>query len=354
MDNGTSYLCRKKKMQLFLNTYGTYLHVKDELFEIRLPQEGKTVAKHFAATKVTAIFMTTAAALSTDAVALALRYNIDIVFLSRGGSPLGRIWHSKLGSTTRIRKRQLEASLGIEGVYWTIEWLCAKLEAQADLLESLKKHRKPMRQLLDERVAKIKNLRESIAMQGEAVTVDAIADTLRGLEGTAGRLYFSTLSACLPEAQRFEGRSFRPAADPFNAFLNYGYGILYARIEKCLMVAGIDPYVGFMHRDDYNQKSMVFDFIEPYRPLVDKVVFRFFSRKLVNQEHTQAITGGFSLAKPGKEMLIEALNDYLEVEAIRYKGRNQTRMNCIQQDAHHVAQSLIGKASADPVKSTKL
>lgn len=331
-------------MQLYLNTYGTYLHVKDALFEVRVPQEGGGHGRrHFAASKVTSIIMTTSAALSTDAVKLALQNNIDIIFADSSGFPLGRVWHSKLGSTTKIRKRQLEASIGPEGVRWTVAWLSAKLGNQIEFIKSLKKHRSLMGDFLDEKAARIGNLQQSIRLQEEAPSVDAIAETLRGLEGTAGRLYFEALSQSLPEEHRFAGRSFRPALDPFNAFLNYGYGVLYSRVEKALMIAGLDPYVGFLHRDDYNQKSMVFDYIEPYRIHVETVVFRLFSAKKVNQPHTEPLANGITLAKEGKQLLIEKLNDYLEVQTIRYNGRNQTRGNGLQMDAHRFANELIGK-----------
>lgn len=331
-------------MQLYLNTHGAYLHIKDAMFEVRLPTDkGEYEKRHFAAHKVTSIVFTTAAALSTDAVRLALINNIDIIFADSSGFPLGRVWHSKLGSTTAIRKRQLEASIGTEGVRRIVEWLSAKLANQTEFVADLKKHRPGMADFITDKMAKIESLAQSIVLQGEAQSVDAIADTLRGLEGTAGRLYFETLNEALPPAARFKGRSFRPAEDAFNAFLNYGYGILYARVEKALMLAGLDPYVGFMHRDDYNQKSMVFDFIEPYRIHVDRVVFRLFSGKQVNQSHTRALANGVALDKPGKELLIERFNQYFEVDTIRYKGRNQTRANAMQMDAHRFANELIGK-----------
>ena len=331
-------------MQLYLNTYGVYLHIKDALFEVRLPQPGGGYdIKHFAAHKVTSIILTTSAALSTDAIRLALMNNVDIIFADSSGFPLGRIWHSKLGSTTAIRKAQLEASLGPVGVGRVVDWLVAKLEQHAGFLKDLKKHRNTLHPLLDERIAQIANLGESIRLLRDAPKVDQIADTLRGLEGTAGRLYFDALSAAMPSEYRLQGRIFRPAADSFTAFLNYGYGILYARVEKALMLAGLDPYVGFLHRDDYNQKSMVFDFIEPYRGYADRVVFRLFSGKLINQSHTRVLANGLALDTPGKQLLIEKFNHYLEVETIRYQGRNQTRANAMQQDAHRFANELIGK-----------
>lgn len=330
-------------MQLFLNSYGTYLHVKDALFEVRVPASGGSKKHHFAASKVTSIIITTSAALSTDAVQLALMNNIDIVFSDRSGFPIGRVWHSKLGSTTRIRKRQLEASLGPEAVYWTLGWVGRKLENQTEWLARLKKHRAKHQALLDEKISQIRTLRESLSLQTAAQHIGEIAETVRGLEGTAGRLYFETLSLLLMKEYQFEGRSFRPARDPFNAFLNYGYGVLYSRVEKALMIAGLDPYVGFLHRDDYNQKSMVFDFIEPYRIWVDEVVFRLFSAKKVNRGHTHSLTQGVSLEKEGKQLLIERLNEFIDVDRIRYKGRNQTRMNAMQMDAHRFANSLLEK-----------
>jgi CRISP-associated protein Cas1 len=148
----------------------------------------------------------------------------------------------------------------------------------------------------------------------------------------------------LPQQYQFGGRSFRPAKDAFNAFLNYAYGVLYSRVEKALMLAGIDPYVGFLHRDDYNYKSMVYDFIEPYRGYADKAVFTLFSAKKVRQDHTDEITNGVSMNKEGKALLMEHFNSYLEEEKVRYKGRQQSRAATIQFDAHQLANEFIGKS----------
>lgn len=283
--------------------------------------------------------MSTSAALSTDAVRLALMNNIDIIFTQADGYPIGRIWHSKLGSTTKIRKRQLEASLGKEAVLFTKEWIIVKMQNQLEFIKDLKKHRAQMGDYLDHKITKIENLIVSLSNLN-AEKIDEIGDTVRGLEGTCGRLYFETINYVLPEQYQFDGRSMRPAKDSFNAFINYGFGILYSRIEKSLMIAGLDPYVGFLHRDDYNQKSMVFDFIEPYRIFVETAVFRLFAAKKVNKAHVDEITNGVTLNKEGKELLVTALNNYME-DTIRYKGRNQTRTNAMQQDAHTFANSLL-------------
>lgn len=330
-------------MQLFINTPGTYLHVKDDMFEVRFTKEGKEEKHQIAAHKVSSIVMPRAAALSTDSIHLAMKFNIDIVLVENDGHPIGRFWHSKLGSTTKIRKCQLEASLSAEAVRWTKQWILQKMENQADFVQDLMKHRQKQHDFLKDQSEKIRALAISTTqLQGEKI--GDIADTLRGLEGTAGRIYFETVSAVMPETYSFQGRSSRPAKDPFNAFLNYAYGILYSRVERALVIAGIDPYVGFLHRDDYNQLSMVYDFIEPYRIHAETAIFRLFSAKKVNAAHTDSIKNGFSLNADGKRLLAEYFVDYLDNQTIRYNGRNLTRMHGLQLDAHQFANTLIGKA----------
>ncbi len=330
-------------MQLHLNTYGAYLHVKEEMFEVQVRVNGEITKTQVAAHKVKSIWLSTGTALSSDAVKLAVRNNIDIVFLEHNGDPIGRVWHTKLGSTTLIRKRQLEVSLGADALRYTKQWVGAKMDNQVEFVEGLRKHRTQHHSYLDFQLEAMAGLRRQLAAV-DARFVDDVADSIRGWEGTCGRLYFETLSFVLPQQYQFGGRSFRPAKDPFNAFLNYAYGVLYSRVEKALMLAGIDPYVGFLHRDDYNYKSMVNDFIEPYRSYADKAVFSLFSAKKVRQDHTDAITNGVSLNKEGKVLLMEYFNHYLEEERVRYKGRQQSRAATIQFDAHQLANELIGKS----------
>jgi len=329
-------------MQLIINTYGTYVHVKDDLFEVTLTKDGEKQKHHFASQKVTSILMSKGAALSTDAIILAMKNNIDIIVFEYDGMPVGRFWHSKPGSTSKIRKQQLEASLNETGVYWIKSWLTTKIDNQMELLKRLKNHRPAAADLIQEKIDMITGLNTKIKGLTGA-KIDEMDDTLRGLEGTSGRIYFQILSSLLAERYQFDGRSFRPAKDPFNAFLNYAYGVLYSRVEKVLVIAGLDPYVGFMHRDDYNMKSMVFDFIEPYRTCADEVVFKLFSAKKVNDSHTDKITNGFSLNTEGKNLLMQSLMQFLEEDKIRYNGKNQNRMNAMQMDAHQFANQLISK-----------
>lgn len=312
------------------------------MFAVKLTLDNKPVTKKIAPTKINSILISKGTSLSFEAVSLALMYNIDILFLEFEGSPIGRIWHSKLGSTTKIRKHQLIASLNKTGVHFVKEWIIAKIYNQTAFLKKLKKHRMQKADLFDKTISQLDNYHNNV-LKIDASNITEIADKIRGYEGYSGKIYFQLISSLLPKEYQFKSRSFRPARDPFNAFLNYAYGVLYSKIEKALIIAGIDPYLGFLHRDDYNQKSMVFDFIEPFRIYADETVTKLFTAKKVNQSHTDKITNGYSLNKEGKVLLMEAFNNFMENDKIRYKGKNHSRANIIQYDAHAFANQLIKK-----------
>lgn len=161
-----------------------------------------------------------------------------------------------------------------------------------------------------------------------------------GLEGRAARAYFEAISSIMPERYQFAGRSRNPARDEFNALLNYGYGVLYSLVEKGCIIAGLDPYLGFLHSDSYNKKSLVFDIIEMFRIYVDETVVFLFSRRMVKDELFEPLEQGMGLSKEGKAVLIEALNKALE-ETVLYRGRNVKRRNTIQMECHRIANGLI-------------
>jgi CRISPR-associated protein Cas1 len=161
-----------------------------------------------------------------------------------------------------------------------------------------------------------------------------------GLEGSSGRIYFAALSYVLPDRYKFNGRSRNPARDEFNALLNYAYGVLYGKVEKGCILAGLDPYVGIIHTDHYNKKSLVFDLIENFRVWADEMVVKLFASRKVKGEHFDKLQNGYTLNQEGKAVLIGSLNLFLD-ESVRYRGRNIKRVNIIQFECHRIANSLI-------------
>jgi CRISPR-associated protein Cas1 len=321
-------------MQLVINTRGSYLHKEGGRFRIKNDDKVFEVS----AKKVDSILITTAAYLSTDAIKFAIDNNIDIVFLDYFGNPYGRVWHSKLGSTTLIRRRQLEVSNQETGLTLAKGWTLAKLNNQIEFLKKLQNSRPAKREKLKEYIRRLEDVKSS--MQKLEGTIEEKRGTIMGLEGFAGKNYFEALSFVMPDRFGFEGRSSRPAKDEFNCLLNYGYGVLYSMVEKGCILAGLDPYVGFVHTDNYNKKSLVFDLIEPFRIIVDRTVIYLFSQRKIKKEYFGRIKNGLTLNQDGKAVLVEALNKIFE-KSVRYRGRNIKNRDIIQFECHRIANSLI-------------
>src|SRR3954454_5704371 len=124
-------------MQLVINTFGASLRRKGERFIIRAGSKKLTAS----AQKVQSILITTAVFLSSDAIALAVANKVDIVFLEKTGDPIARIWPPRVGSTAAIRRRQLEAAQGPEGLAVAREWTASKVRHQFEFMEELRLRR---------------------------------------------------------------------------------------------------------------------------------------------------------------------------------------------------------------------
>lgn len=321
-------------MHLVINTRGAYLRKEKNCFIVKNDEKVFEVS----AEKVDSILITTAATISTDAIEFAVANNIEILFLDRFGDPYGRIWHCKLGSTTLIRRRQLEIMRTPEGFDLVRGWVGEKIGHQIGFVKDLRKNRPSYHGPLQEAIDRLDHLHaELMALNG---TVASHRGIIMGIEGASSATYFDAISLVLPDPWKFAGRSRDPAHDAFNCLLNYGYGILYGLVERACIIAGLDPYVGILHTDNYNKMSFVFDLIEIFRGKVDRTVMGLFARRQVNEGLFDRVHGGLTLNREGKAVLITAINEAFDAP-IEYRGRQVKFRNVVQLTCHAVANRMI-------------
>lgn len=320
-------------MELVLNTFGTSLSRDNEGFVV-IYSDGK---QRIPAVGIKSIQISKGAQITSDAVLLAIENEIEVLFTDKGGNPIGRVWSPKYGSISTIRKGQLNFTFTKDALSWIKEILQEKIANQQALLlmmqttdEEKSKRRDKSISRLDDYITKLKSLDGDI--------VSDVSSQLRGWEGLSSKIYFEMLNMFIPEEYRFESRSQHPARDVVNALLNYGYGLLYGKIEGALIKAGIDPYIGIMHRDDYNRPVLVYDVIEKYRVWVDYVVYSLVSQKVITDEYYSVREdGSYWLEGLGRRVLIQSMNDYME-EIVTHKGVSRSRATQIQLYAQSLAQ----------------
>ena len=294
-------------MELVLNSYGVSLHRDNECFVV-VNSEGK---QKIPAEGIKCIQIGRGAQITSDAVMLAIEREIEVVFVDRSGTVYGRVWSPRYGSISTIRKGQLNFTAGKDAVEWIKDILIRKIDNQQAVMLATANDDTFVQNRLQTALRRLEDYRVKISgVKGEVIP--DVAATLRGWEGVASKIYFEQVNLSLPEQYRFATRSQHPATDVANAMLNYGYGILYGKVEGALIKAGVDPYIGVMHRDDYNRPVLVYDVIELYRAWVDFVVFGLLRQQVVSDEYYSVRDDGSYWLEPlGRRVVIQSLGDYL-------------------------------------------
>jgi CRISPR-associated protein Cas1 len=215
--------------------------------------------------------------------------------------------------------------------------VAGKIKNQEKLLRYFNKHIKktsPSRsEKIEEIAASLKNLVRQVK-QVSGNSIDECRQTLMGLEGTAGRLYWEGVKTIISHRVEFLGREHRGAPDLVNSMLNYGYGILYSHVWGALMNAGLEPFAGFLHVDRPGKPSLVLDLVEEFRqPVVDRVVISH-----INLGETYKINEGLLEAETRKKLAQNILDRLESTET--FNGKKYQIRSIIQMQARNLASFL--------------
>lgn len=121
-------------------------------------------------------------------------------------------------------------------------------------------------------------------------------DAIRGFEGNFARLYFGVFDHMIRHSKaefKFDKRSRRPPRDRINALLSFLYTLLRLDVQSALEATGLDPAVGFLHRDRPGRPSLALDLMEELRPvLADRLALSLINRRQVRPEGFQTQESG--------------------------------------------------------------
>lgn len=139
----------------------------------------------------------------------------------------------------------------------------------------------------------------------------ATDDSVRGIEGEAAAAYFGVFGQLVrvdDPAFGFTTRSRRPPLDAVNCLLSFLYTLLAHDVRSALEAVGLDPQVGFLHRDRPGRPSLALDVMEEFRPwLADRLVLSLINRKQVRpDDFTRGGTGGVLLTDEARKQVLVA------------------------------------------------
>ena len=292
---------------LYLTQPEAILSKKYEAFTVAIKQEnGDWKKQSVPAQTVEQVVLMGNPQVTGDALAYALELGMPVHYLSSFGKYLGSALpgYSRNGSLRLAQYARYHDSERRLALVKAI--VSAKIQNQYLILDRHKLTDNPL-----------KSHKKLIA---EKKTLDEV----RGVEGLAAREYFAGWSSILKEPWSFPGRNRRPPTDPVNALLSFAYGLLRVQVTAAVHLAGLDPYIGYLHEVSRGQPAMVLDLMEEFRPLVaDSLVLSVLNnREIQLQDFTESI-GAYRLSDAGRKRFLQAferkMNDEFKHPVFDYR-----------------------------------
>jgi len=137
-------------------------------------------------------------------------------------------------------------------------------------------------------------------------------ERVRGMEGDSARVYFGAFPKLLRDPRfSFEERARRPPTDAVNASLSFVYALLTHDARSALEGVGLDPAVGFLHRDRPGRPSLALDLVEEFRAwFADRLVLTLINRRQLSPSDFDILEGGsVRLTDAGRRIVLVAYQE---------------------------------------------
>jgi CRISP-associated protein Cas1 len=205
-------------------------------------------------------------ALSPPLLGFCAEEGVAVTFLSEHGRFLARV-EGPVSGNVLLRREQYRRTDDADGCAAIVRSLVIgkALNQRAVIRRALRDHGERMEEPASATLEAAERRLTDIARRAERPQG---ADALRGLEGEAANVYFGAFDALIRAQKvdfRFDGRSRRPPLDPVNALLSFVYALLVHDVRAALETVGLDPAVGFLHRDRPGRPSLALDLMEEFR-----------------------------------------------------------------------------------------
>lgn len=262
---------------------------------------------------------------------------VDILFTTPMGKPVARVVNVKLGGTSENRYEQYKSLNDERGIEIAKSVILGKIRNQMSNVRYYSKSRR-----MNERVSNmLYDIYSSIKRKYEELkdeefeSLDVARKKILAYEGECANYYWDGIKLAL-DGWSFEGRN-QKSSDPVNLCLNVCYNLLMGQIWKYTLKFGLDAFMGYLHVDRPGKLSLVFDLMEPFRPMVDRFVVSFlknltpayFSEKAKNKTIATLKNQFFSdfmqnrIEYKGRKMGMETLMFYYMQEVVSFLKGNR-------------------------------
>jgi CRISPR-associated protein Cas1 len=329
-----------KVLKVELNEYGSYLGRAEGCFEVRL-KDGRVLRYPHFEKQIGECVLRSGCSVSVDSLIDLALWNIDTYIMTRHNRVVAVLKSLEDDSHVKTRICQYEALKNGKGLEIAKQIVLSKIEGQNMVL---RKYGLGQLDLTDFK-CRVEGL--------ESKSLREARYRLNQIEGKASQHYFNEIFKLFPEKLRPERRVGFQAYDGLNNVFNFGYYVLKCRVYKALLKARLEPYLGFLHSVQFGKPSLVCDFMEPYRYLIDDFLLE--RRTKFHRNDFVVVTDFVMRLRMGKRVhlcefeageLADALNGLFDrkVEVPRIKhGKTQTLDTLMCEEALLLAKFLRGE-----------
>jgi CRISPR-associated protein Cas1 len=273
---------------LFVTTQGTYLSRTGETVEVRHEQQTKLQLPIHNIGSIVCFGNVTC---SPFLLGLCGERNVHVSFLTENGRFLARV-HGPVNGNVLLRKEQYRRSDNDSASAEIARTMVlAKIANARIVLQRAMRDRPEI-----DASSQLSHAIDTLSHHIDALRSPQPLDMIRGIEGSAANTYFDPfdlLIAANKQAFNFTQRSRRPPRDNVNALLSFLYTLLVHDVTAALESVGLDPAVGFLHRDRPGRPSLALDMMEEFRPvLADRLALSLINRQQIKPEGFRTTESG--------------------------------------------------------------
>lgn len=261
---------------------------------------------------------------------------IDIHYTTYNGKYISSVL-SSASKNLFVRKAQYQKQFADEEkLKLAISFIQGKVYNQRVYLSRFQRNNND--QYLDNIIYYIKNLEKNIIKSKD------IAE-LMGYEGIIAAQYFEGLSIILKNSMNFNNRNKRPPKDPVNCMLSYGYSLLLNEMITALNIVGFDPYLGFLHSDEYGRPSLALDIMEEFRTvIVDSMVVYLVNKHILKESDFDMDENMCLFKEEAKKKYLKKYDDKKKTEIVHpFFGYQTMYKNCFELQARLLAKYMTGE-----------
>ena len=302
---------KKHLNTLFVTTQGAYLAKDGETVAVRIDGE---VALRVPLHTLGAIACFGNVGCSPFLMGFCGERNVGLSFLTENGRFLARIQGPVSGNVLLRREQYRRADDPVFSARIAAACVLGKVaNCRTVLLRARRDHADrvdtdALQQAADRLSASMRRLQDDLDL-----------DAVRGIEGDAARVYFEAFDHLIVRDKDhffMRGRSRRPPLDRVNCLLSFLYTLVLHDLRSALESVGLDPAVGYLHRDRPGRAGLALDLMEEFRPMADRLAL-----SLVNLGQLQA--GDFVFSDGGAVRMSDAARKTL---LVAYQKRKQEEM----------------------------